>query len=66
MEYEEKATILGNEERMDTNEKSATSLPTLYVEDGMVVLQFSEIFAIHKPPLKRAKRENRYITYRGK
>ncbi|KAJ4869926.1 Transcription initiation factor TFIID subunit 1 [Raphanus sativus] len=65
LEYEEEANILGNEERMDTNEKSATSLSTLYVEDGMVVLQFSEIFAIHKPPQKRTKRENRYITYRA-
>ncbi|CAN6925489.1 unnamed protein product [Brassica oleracea] len=66
LEFEEEASMLGNEERLDTNEKSATSLPTLYVEDGMVVLQFSEIFAIHKPPQKRAKRENRYITYRDR
>ncbi|CAH8392747.1 unnamed protein product [Eruca vesicaria subsp. sativa] len=66
LDNEEAAAILGNEERMDTNEKSATSLPTLYVEDGMVVLQFSEIFAIQKPPQKRAKREKRYVTYRDR
>ncbi|KAG2317599.1 hypothetical protein Bca52824_020721 [Brassica carinata] len=66
LEYEEEATILGNEKRLDTNEKNVTSLPTLYVEDGTVVLQFSEIFAIHKPPQKRGKRENRYITYRDR
>lgn len=47
------------------NEKSVTSLPTLYVEDGMVILQFSEIFAILEPPRKRSKREIRYTTYRG-
>ncbi|VVA94015.1 unnamed protein product [Arabis nemorensis] len=80
LEYEKKGTILENEAQMDTedvregevdellegslNEKRATSLPTLYVEDGMVILQFSEIFAIHEPPRKRSKRENRYITYR--
>ncbi|KAL0690634.1 hypothetical protein Bca4012_090313 [Brassica carinata] len=33
LEFEEEASMLGNEERLDTNEKSATSLPTLYVED---------------------------------
>lgn len=47
------------------DEKAATPLPTLYVEDGMVILQFSEIFAIHEPPKKRDKRENRYVTYKG-
>lgn len=47
------------------DEKGATPLPTLYVEDGMVILQFSEIFAIHEPPQKRERRETRYITCRG-
>ncbi|XP_024009212.1 transcription initiation factor TFIID subunit 1 [Eutrema salsugineum] len=81
LEYEE-ATILENEDQMDTedvqeeevdefledtlDEKRATPLPTLYVEDGMVILQFSEIFAIHEPPQKRERRENRYITCRDK
>jgi transcription initiation factor TFIID subunit 1 len=47
------------------DDKGATPLPTLYVEDGMVILQFSEIFAIHEPPQKRDRRENRYVTCRG-
>ncbi|WZZ08615.1 hypothetical protein YC2023_094536 [Brassica napus] len=79
LEYEKEVRILESEDHMDTNgaqeeevdeflegaldEKGATPLPTLYVEDGMVILQFSEIFAIHEPPQKRDKRENRYASY---
>ncbi|KAJ4867252.1 Transcription initiation factor TFIID subunit 1 [Raphanus sativus] len=79
LEYEKEARILESEDHMDTtdsqeeevdellegtlDEKGATPLPTLYVEDGMVILQFSEIFAIHEPPQKRDKRENRYTSY---
>ncbi|KAL1212995.1 Transcription initiation factor TFIID subunit 1 [Cardamine amara subsp. amara] len=82
LEYEQEASILEQEDQMDTedveeedvdelfegtlDEKGATPLPTLYVEDGMVILQFSEIFAIHEPPQKRERRENRYITCRDK
>ncbi|CAE5959072.1 unnamed protein product [Arabidopsis arenosa] len=82
LEYEEEASILENEDHMDTedvqeeevdelldgtlDDKGATPLPTLYVEDGMVILQFSEIFAIHEPPQKRDRRENRYVTCRDK
>ncbi|CAH8254309.1 unnamed protein product [Arabidopsis lyrata] len=78
LEYEEEA----KEDHMDTedvqeeevdelldgtlDDKGATPLPTLYVEDGMVILQFSEIFAIHEPPQKRDRRENRYVTCRDK
>ncbi|KAJ0235844.1 Transcription initiation factor TFIID subunit 1 [Hirschfeldia incana] len=79
LEYEKEARILESEDHMDTtgsqeeevdelsegtlDEKGATPLPTLYVEDGMVILQFSEIFAIHEPPQKRDKRESRYASY---
>jgi len=82
LEYEEEASILDKEDHMDTedvqeeevdellegtlDDKGATPLPTLYVEDGMVILQFSEIFAIHEPPQKRDRRENRYVTCRDK
>uniref|UniRef100_A0A1J3GLH2 Transcription initiation factor TFIID subunit 1 n=1 Tax=Noccaea caerulescens TaxID=107243 RepID=A0A1J3GLH2_NOCCA len=82
LEYKKDARILENEDLMDVDdpeeeevdeisegtvdEKAATPLPTLYVEDGMVILQFSEIFAIHEPPKKRDKRENRYVTYKDK
>ncbi|KAG7631784.1 Bromodomain [Arabidopsis suecica] len=49
------------------DEKRVTPLPTLYLEDdGMVILQFSEIFAIQEPQKKRQKREIRCITYRDK
>lgn len=37
--------------------KSSTPLPVLCVEDGNVILRFSEIFAIHEPLKKAAKRE---------
>ncbi|CDY44660.1 BnaA08g06800D [Brassica napus] len=79
LEYEKEARIFESEDHMDTNgaqeeevdellegaldEKGATALPTLYMEDGMVILQFSEIFAINEPPQKRDKRENRYASY---
>ncbi|KAL1192270.1 Transcription initiation factor TFIID subunit 1 [Cardamine amara subsp. amara] len=82
VEYEKETSISGNEDKMDIedvqeeevdellkgtlDEKNATTLPTLYLEDGMVILQFSEIFAIHETRQKRGKRENRYITNRDK
>ncbi|CAN8290270.1 unnamed protein product [Cochlearia groenlandica] len=74
----QEARILENEDQMDTEdaqeeslegtleEEGATPLPTLYVEDGLVILQFSQIFAIHEPPRKRDKRENRHVTYKDK
>lgn len=37
--------------------KSSTPLPVLCVEDGNVILRFSEIFAIHEPLKKAVKRE---------
>ncbi|XP_010466041.1 PREDICTED: LOW QUALITY PROTEIN: transcription initiation factor TFIID subunit 1b-like [Camelina sativa] len=83
VEYEKEACILGNEDQMDTGDvqeeelddisegnldkKSVTPLPTLYLEDGMVVFQFSEIFSIQEPRRqKRHKRKFRCITYRDK
>ncbi|XP_042499646.1 transcription initiation factor TFIID subunit 1 [Macadamia integrifolia] len=38
---------------------SSTSLPILCIEDGMVILRFSEIFGVHEP-LKKDKRDHRY------
>nr|GFC47044.1 hypothetical protein [Tanacetum cinerariifolium] len=40
--------------------KSSTPLPVLCVEDGKVILRFSEIFAIQEPFKKAAKREQRF------
>ncbi|KAH0465864.1 hypothetical protein IEQ34_005967 [Dendrobium chrysotoxum] len=37
------------------NSKSETALPVLCVEDGLVILRFSEIFGVHEP-LKRPDR----------
>ncbi|KAI9083926.1 hypothetical protein K1719_034184 [Acacia pycnantha] len=39
--------------------KGSTPLPVLCVEDGMVILRFSEIFGIHEPLRKGGRREQR-------
>ncbi|KAM1575392.1 transcription initiation factor TFIID subunit 1 [Malus sylvestris] len=41
-------------------DKSATPLPVLCIEDGKVILRFSEIFGIHVPLKKAEKRDHRY------
>ncbi|KAK9162481.1 hypothetical protein Syun_003383 [Stephania yunnanensis] len=41
-------------------EKTSSSLPILFVDNGMVVLRFSEIFGVHEPLKKREKRSERY------
>lgn len=51
------------EEPLDS--KGSTPLPVLCVEDGMVILRFSEIFGIHEPLKKAAKRDRGYFTHRG-
>ncbi|KAK1259317.1 Transcription initiation factor TFIID subunit 1 [Acorus gramineus] len=38
--------------------KDETSLPVLYIEDGMAVLRFSEIFGIHEPLKKQERRDH--------
>lgn len=45
--------------------QGSTPLPVLCVEDGMVILRFSEIFGIHEPLKKADKREHGYFTHRG-
>nr|DAD25423.1 TPA_asm: hypothetical protein HUJ06_026887 [Nelumbo nucifera] len=42
------------------NAKTVTSLPILCIEDGVVVLRFSEIFGIHEPLKKVERRDHRY------
>ncbi|XP_019052937.1 PREDICTED: transcription initiation factor TFIID subunit 1-like isoform X2 [Nelumbo nucifera] len=42
------------------NAKTVTSLPILCIEDGMVVLRFSEIFGFHEPLKKEERRDHRY------
>ncbi|XP_058086188.1 transcription initiation factor TFIID subunit 1 isoform X2 [Magnolia sinica] len=45
--------------------KKGTPLPVLCIEDGMVVLRFSEIFGVHEPLKKREKRDHhRYSILR--
>ncbi|PON40245.1 TAFII-230 TBP-binding protein [Parasponia andersonii] len=41
-------------------DKGPTPLPVLCIEDGKVILRFSEIFGIHKPMKKREKRDHKY------
>ncbi|KAK0585829.1 hypothetical protein LWI29_034578 [Acer saccharum] len=41
-------------------------LPVLFVEDGSVILWFSEIFGIQEPLRKRGKGDQRYYTHRDK
>ena len=45
--------------------KGHTPLPVLCIEDGMEILRFSEIFAIHEPLKKGEKREHRYSVLKG-
>ncbi|XP_004288581.1 PREDICTED: transcription initiation factor TFIID subunit 1 isoform X1 [Fragaria vesca subsp. vesca] len=42
------------------SDKSSTPLPVLCIEDGLVILRFSEIFGIHVPLKKAEKRDHRY------
>ncbi|KAJ0030567.1 hypothetical protein Pint_13733 [Pistacia integerrima] len=41
-------------------------LPVLCVEEGLVILRFSEIFGIHEPLKKREKREQRYSIHKDR
>lgn len=45
--------------------QGSAPLPVLCVEDGMVILRFSEIFGIHEPLKKREKKEQRYSIHKG-
>ncbi|KAJ4851203.1 hypothetical protein Tsubulata_024376 [Turnera subulata] len=45
---------------------NSTPLPILCVEEGSVILRFSEIFGIHEPLKKVEKRENRYSIFKDK
>ncbi|KAG8650399.1 transcription initiation factor TFIID subunit 1 isoform X2 [Manihot esculenta] len=46
--------------------QTSTPLPVLCVEDGMVILRFSEIFGIHEPLKKGEKRDHRYSIFKEK
>ncbi|KAK6266296.1 hypothetical protein QUC31_017133 [Theobroma cacao] len=61
-DFQEIAGVL--EEPLDG--QGSTPLPVLCVEDGMVILRFSEIFGIHEPLKKADKREHGYFTHREK
>ena len=45
--------------------KGSTPLPVLCIEDGMVILRFSEIFGIHEPLKKGEKRDRRFSIPKG-
>lgn len=49
----------------DLSDKGSTPLPVLCMEDGKVILRFSEIFGIHEPLKKREKRDHKYSVLRG-
>ncbi|KAF2294180.1 hypothetical protein GH714_008022 [Hevea brasiliensis] len=46
--------------------QASTPLPVLCIEDGMVILRFSEIFGIHEPLKKGDKRDYRYSIFKEK
>ncbi|CAN1821883.1 Transcription initiation factor TFIID subunit 1 [Linum perenne] len=54
------------QEQKEPEFKGSTLLPILCVEDGMVILKFSEIFGIHEPLKKVPKREHKYTTCKEK
>ena len=55
--------LKSQEESLD--EKGSTPLPVLCIEDGMVILRFSEIFGIHEPLKKGEKRDRRLSIPKG-
>ncbi|XP_061947008.1 transcription initiation factor TFIID subunit 1-like isoform X2 [Populus nigra] len=46
--------------------KGPSPLPILFIEDGMEILKFSEIFSIHEPLKKGQKRDHRYSIFKEK
>ncbi|KAL5705876.1 hypothetical protein ACHQM5_024110 [Ranunculus cassubicifolius] len=48
------------------NEKISAALPVLYIEDGKIVLRFSEIFGLEEPMKKTEKRSRRYLKEKYK
>ncbi|WCJ21155.1 Transcription initiation factor TFIID subunit 1 [Euphorbia peplus] len=48
------------------NGKGSTPLPVLCIEDGMVILRFSEIFGIHESLKKGERRDHRYSIFKEK
>ncbi|KAG5548461.1 hypothetical protein RHGRI_013968 [Rhododendron griersonianum] len=48
------------------DDKSSTPLPMLCVEDGAVILRFSEIFGNFEPMKKREKKDRKYTISREK
>ncbi|KAB1217543.1 Transcription initiation factor TFIID subunit 1 [Morella rubra] len=59
VEVEEDQEVPQGQER-SLDEKDSTPLPVLCMENGKVILRFSEIFGIHKPLKKVEKRDHRY------
>lgn len=54
-DFEEESNI--EQEQVDA--RNETTLPVLCVEDGMVILKFSEIFGIHEP-LRKTERKDQH------
>lgn len=45
--------------------KSSAPLPVLCIENGMVILRFSEIFGIQESSKRRHKKEHMYLMHKG-
>lgn len=54
------------EEEEPIDDKESPPLPVLCVEDGKVILKFSEIFGIHEPMKKREKKDRGYLTHKDR
>ncbi|CAA6659834.1 unnamed protein product [Spirodela intermedia] len=58
---EDDQTAFDSEDFQFNDSTSGAALPVLCVEDGTVILRFSEIFGIHEPLKKMKKRDKRSI-----
>ncbi|CAN0901338.1 Transcription initiation factor TFIID subunit 1 [Linum grandiflorum] len=56
----EDSHVVGEQDLKEPELKGSAPLPILCVEDGMVILKFSEIFGIHEPLKNVPKREHKY------
>ncbi|KAJ0790702.1 putative TAFII-230 TBP-binding, transcription initiation factor TFIID subunit 1 [Helianthus annuus] len=65
VELDKDDTTLLEEEEEPFEAKNSTPLPVLCVEDGNVILRFSEIFAIHVPLKKAVKRDQWFSVPKG-
>ncbi|XP_059653268.1 transcription initiation factor TFIID subunit 1 [Cornus florida] len=65
-ETENLAVDMADFQEEPLDDKNSTPLPVLCIEDGKVILRFSEIFGIHDPSKKGEKKDRRYSIPREK